>query len=943
MSFGHDGGLVHAFRIDGEPEPMALELPEPMALDVPDEAGTLPTDPRQGWHLNAINVRKAWADYNGKGVIVGINDDGIYYDHPDLRDNYRHDLDWDMTTNKSDAIATNGNGSHGTKVAGVIGAGANGFGTVGVAFGSDITMVKGAGSGLGKTLQVSDVANNSWIYSAFFSDNFKTSFASANRVLEKYMAEGRDGLGSIVVFAGGNNRGGGDNVNYHNHQNSPYTIVVGATGSNGQHTSWSNPGAALLVAAPGAGIETTVGPSGYGGVSGTSFSSPIVAAVTALMLEANPNLGYRDVQEILAYSAQHNHPGSGGWQYNKAGTWNGGGLHFSHDYGFGQVDATAAVRLAETWTKQSTFHNLQKVTATVSPKIAIPDNNSQGISSSITLPSGLSIQTVQVDLNISHSHIGDLRVTLTSPDGTTATLVNRPGNGNTSQTSINFVLTANNFWHETGEGKWTLKVFDLGNTGKTGTLNSWSLILNGDAKSKDAVYVYSDDFGTFTGGAHAGRRLLHDPDGAHTLNAAMVTGDVVIDLKPGAVSQIAGNTLTISSQTKVVKAFLGDGNDTVYGNNHDNVFFGGRGDDYIDGGGGINTARYLSPITFYNIWNVDPKSVTVTFSGPYGVDEGTDFLTNIQKFDFAGEYFTLSQLQAMYGIGNRPPVAKDDTAVTAPGKAVVLDLLANDRDPDGDTLTIIKIGGHAVVPGGQVTLANGTARLNADGTVTYTPKEGFTGTATFSYTVSDGKGGEATANVEVSVKAPGTVVSAFNVGGGALSFDGTDWGADAYFSGSTNSATISAAIAGTDNDALYQSLRWGQNFSYAIPVENGDYTVTLQFVETKWESASLRVFDIYVEGEKQISGFDIFAEAGGRHIAHDVVLPVSVQDGILNLDFLATANQAMIAGIVIETAGGASLAGVFDQEGFASGDDGVGAGVSDWLQSYQPEPDLLVA
>ncbi|TVR84276.1 MAG: tandem-95 repeat protein, partial [Rhodospirillales bacterium] len=806
----------------------------PEAQVIPEGADALPTDPRQGYHLSAINVHGAWADYSGKGVIVGINDDGIHYDHPDLRDNYRHDLDFNILTYQPDAIATNGNSSHGTKVAGVIGAGANGFGTVGVAHGADITMVKGMGPGLGRTLEVSDVVNCSWMHRSTFGDNFKTNYASVNTLLEKYMAEGRDGLGSIVVFAGGNHRGSGDNANYHNHQNSPYTIAVSATGSNGHHTSWSNPGAALLVAAPGAGVQTTVGPSGYGGASGTSFSSPIVAAVTALMLEANPELGYRDVQEILAYSAQHNHAGSGGWQYNGAGTWNGGGLHFSHDYGFGLVDATAAVRLAETWTKQSTFHNLEKVTATVSPKIAIPDNDSKGIASTITLPSGLDIQTVQVDLEISHSHVGDLRVTLTSPDGTTAVLANRPGGSGNGQSNINFVFTANNFWGETGGGEWTLKVFDLGNTGKTGTLDKWSLILNGDAPADDKVYVYTDDFGAFTGSNEGDRRLLHDPDGRHTLNAATVTGDVVIDLNPGAVSQIAGNTLTISSDTVVVNAFLGDGNNTVLGNDHDNLFFGGRGNDYIDGGGGTNTARYLSGIEFYDIWNVDADSVSVTFSGPYGVDEGSDFLTNIDLFDFAGELYTLSQLQSIYGFNlapeagddvavtdkntsvvidvlandsdpdgdpisvmgwtdpangtvslnpdgtltytpdlnfhgvdtftyeiadgrgarssatvtvtvdwvNSPPVAGDDTAATAPGQPVVIDLLANDHDLDGGTLSIIALG----------TPTNGSVKLNDDGTVTYTPNEGFTGTDTFSYTVSDGQGGEATANVEVSVK-----------------------------------------------------------------------------------------------------------------------------------------------------------------------------------------------
>ena len=65
------------------------------------------------------------------------------------------------------------------------------------------------------------------------------------------------------------------------------------------------------------------------------------------MLEANPNLGYRDVQTILAYSARKET--NEGFKTNGALDWNGGGLHISHDQGFGLVDANAAVRLAETW------------------------------------------------------------------------------------------------------------------------------------------------------------------------------------------------------------------------------------------------------------------------------------------------------------------------------------------------------------------------------------------------------------------------------------------------------------------------------------------------------------------------------------------------------------------------------------------------------------------
>jgi hypothetical protein len=89
---------------------------------------------------------------------------------------------------------------------------------------------------------------------------------------------------------------------------------------------------------------------------------------------------------------------------------------------------------------------------------------------------------------------------------------------------------------------------------------------------------------------------------------------------------------------------------------------------------------------------------------------------------------------------NTPPVAVADTASTRAGKAVDINVLANDSDPDGDALTIT-----AVTQG-----AHGTVTTNG-AFVTYAPAASFAGTDTFSYTISDGKGGTATASVTVTV------------------------------------------------------------------------------------------------------------------------------------------------------------------------------------------------
>lgn len=101
------------------------------------------------------------------------------------------------------------------------------------------------------------------------------------------------------------------------------------------------------------------------------------------------------------------------------------------------------------------------------------------------------------------------------------------------------------------------------------------------------------------------------------------------------------------------------------------------------------------------------------------------------------------------GVTNQAPVAAGDTAVVNPGQPAVIDVLANDSDPDGDPLSVASI----------TQPANGVAALNADGTVTYTPNAGFTGSDAFTYTASDGRGGTDSATVALTVGTPAAIGS----------------------------------------------------------------------------------------------------------------------------------------------------------------------------------------
>ena len=104
---------------------------------------------------------------------------------------------------------------------------------------------------------------------------------------------------------------------------------------------------------------------------------------------------------------------------------------------------------------------------------------------------------------------------------------------------------------------------------------------------------------------------------------------------------------------------------------------------------------------------------------------------------------TVTLGEAAGGSGeNQAPAAADDSAATLENQPVVIDLLANDSDPDGDALTVIEV----------TQPAGGSVVDHGDGTVTYSAN-GYTGQATFGYTISDGQGGEASASVSVTVEA----------------------------------------------------------------------------------------------------------------------------------------------------------------------------------------------
>lgn len=461
-----------------------------------------------------INVETAWIacgignTCRGEGVRIAVVDDGLEVAHEDLFANIATGLSYNYVTGSSDPTndPADASGGHGTSCAGIVAArDLNGLGVRGVAPRSNLV-----GYNVLKTQTISDeadamtrnaatvgVSTNSW-GATDGTGNLSPSNLSWRTAINTGLTTGRNGHGIVYTWAAGNGGSGPDvdNANYDGQANNRGVIAVGAVTDQGTKSSYSERGANLWVSAPGGESNTThaittvdrTGGVGFNtastagitdyanlnytnGMNGTSSATPMIAGVAALVLQANPNLGWRDVRVILAATARKNDPTNAEWAVN------GVGLNINPNYGFGVVDANAAVARAKTWTTnlgpEKTY-----TTPLSSPNLVIPDNNATGVTSTITVSgSGITeVEFVEVTFSAAdHTYSGDLRVALVSPAGTVSFL-SEPHN------CVSGICTAYSGWvfgsannlGEVANGNWTLTVKDLSAV-DTGTFQSWSL------------------------------------------------------------------------------------------------------------------------------------------------------------------------------------------------------------------------------------------------------------------------------------------------------------------------------------------------------------------------------------------------------------------------------------------------------------------------------------
>lgn len=373
-----------------------------------------------------LNIMAAWPYGKGQGVTVAVADCGLEMNHPELTNRLAGAPHFNFSGQNTNFGPAGGGQfdslrafwSHGTEVAGLLAAeGNNNKGITGLAplatlaswqlYNTNATMVSDDRlmSMYQYASNVVSVQNHSWGAGNGLKQQRGPTLLEQVGIANA-VTLGRGGLGTVMVRSAGNDRGIAGSTCDDGYVNDPQVITVAAITQSGRATSYSEAGASVLIATPGGGGDSSQGlftldlvgsdrgvnsgiiyagdiadyAFGIQGFIGTSASAPLASGIAAILLSVNPNLSYRDVQQILALSARH-------WDTADPDiVTNGAGLPVSHNVGFGVPNAGHVAWLATIWSNRPPLATLTLTDSRLSP---IPDDGLRIEVSGSNIPTAL--------------------------------------------------------------------------------------------------------------------------------------------------------------------------------------------------------------------------------------------------------------------------------------------------------------------------------------------------------------------------------------------------------------------------------------------------------------------------------------------------------------------------------------------------------------------------
>ena len=764
----------------------------------------LPNDPQYAsqWHLPQIQAPQAWDLTQGApGVVIAIVDSGVDPTHPDLASKLVAGYNFfDHTTNTTDLYG------HGTEVAGVAGALTdNGVGVAGVAGLSPIMPVR-VTDVIGRATSTNIANGLIWAVDHGASVLNLSFNGVAGIATIRTAAEYAYNHGGLVVAASGN-CGCADPT-----AETPFILSVSATDETDAVAYFSSTGPFVDLAAPGNNILTTAKGGLYFADSGTSLASPVVAGVAALMFSVNPSLTPLLVTQLLESTA-----------------FDGGAPGYDPAFGFGRVNAYAAVLAAANYTPPadttpptvSMTSPAEGATVSGTAVVDVAATDSVGVvrvelyvDGALFATDAASPYSFAWDTTLAgngphtlYAVAADAATNSASTAPVTVTVANVPPDTTPPAVAIDTPAAG-----ATVAGTVAVAVSASDNVGVVQV----DLYVDGAFYATDASAPYAFAWNTTAIGVGphtlyavavdaAGNRTSTTPMSVTVANSMPPSVAISSPAAGATVSGTATVTATASDNVGVVSvdlyvdgAFLATDttapysfawNTTTAGNGSHTLYLSA-----VDAAGNrANTAPRT--VTVSNIPpDTTPPGVSIsspaagaTVSGTVAVAVSASDNVGVVKVDlYVDNAFYATDVSAPYSFSwntagvsagahalkaiasdaagnaatttiavsvapNQAPVAVSDS-FTAPYRLnnaytpQVFSVLANDSDPDG-TLNVASV---KIV---RAPNKSGTVTVNANGTVSYSPKKAYRGFETFTYNVKDNRGATSnTATVTVNVQ-----------------------------------------------------------------------------------------------------------------------------------------------------------------------------------------------